>query len=329
MNRPSPTIGPESSIDVSFLMTTYNFEAYVTEAVNSLLALETELVYEVIVLDDASKDQTWELLSRFSDPRLKIIRHETNQGVAIAINCLFTEARGRYIARIDGDDRWRSNFLELTIPVLAANEAVGLVYGDVAIMNSDGRITSPKGNLNRPDLPRQGNELLPLLETSYICAPAVIAKREAWQAVLPWPVNMGPGDWLGHLKMANAGWQFIHIDEVIADYRLHSEGMHVAYMQSNQGEVSTNKILDEMFALAQDKLSSSQQKRLRAQHHKHLAFSYIGQQRYNDAKRVLWSAIKNKPSLLFAKSVFVQFIALVIGYPLYLRIKKMTLSDRQ
>lgn len=317
-------LSTESSdqIDVSFLMTTYNFEAYIAEAVNSLLALETPLSYEIIVLDDASTDNTWPILSGISDARLRIIRHEVNQGAAIAINTLFTLARGRFIARIDGDDRWRPDFLNATIPVLESDHAIGLVYGDVAIINESGVVTSEKANLNRPKLPDIGNELMPLLETSYICAPAVIARKEAWQAVLPWTMTMGPGDWWGHLKMANADWLFAHVDTVIADYRLHGQGMHVVYMQSMQGEQSIDTILEDVFSFAGSKISSRQAKRIRARHHQRLAFGYISQKRYVDARRLLLSAITKRPGLLLEADVFRQAFGLLVGYSNYVRLKR-------
>jgi glycosyltransferase involved in cell wall biosynthesis len=317
----------QEAIDVSFLMTAYNFASYIAEAVNSLLALDTELSYEIIVLDDASTDNTWSILSNISDPRLKTIRHEKNQGVAIAINTLFSQAKGRYIARIDGDDRWRANFLSTTIPVFESDNSIGLVYGDVAIINEYGDITSAKANLNRPVLAAVGNELLPLLETSYICAPAVIAKREAWQSVLPWATTMGPGDWLGHLKMANAGWLFAHVDSVIADYRLHTQGMHVTYMQSVLGEQSVDKILDEMFIGIGNKVTPQQARDIRARHHQRLAFSYISQKRYSDARRLLWVALKKRPTMLLEKSVAWQLLALSFGYSNYFRLKKLFRRD--
>jgi glycosyltransferase involved in cell wall biosynthesis len=316
-----------NGIDVSFLMTAHNFAPYIAEAVNSLLALDTKLSYEIIVLDDASSDNTWAILSGISDPRLKLIRHEKNLGVAVAINTLFAHAGGRYIARIDGDDRWHANFLNATIPVLESDEKIGLVYGDVAIINESGVLTSEKANLNRPKLPDIGNELMPLLETSYICAPAVIARKEAWEAVLPWTTTMGPGDWWGHLKMANANWLFAHVETVIADYRLHGQGMHVVYMQSMQGEQSIDTILEDVFSFAGSKISSRQARYIRARHHQRLAFGYISQQRYADARRLLFSAISNRPGLLLEKTVLRQFFGLLIGYSNYLRLKRLFAGD--
>ncbi len=327
MSKQESSSDIQKAIDVSFLMTTYNFAPYIAEAVNSLLALDTRLSYEIIVLDDASTDNTWSILSSISDSRLKIIRHEKNQGVDIAINTLFSQAKGRYIARVDGDDRWRSNFLTATMALFESDDSIGLVYGDVAIINEHGDITSAKANLNRPELATVGNELLPLLETSYICAPAVIAKREAWQSVLPWITIMGPGDWLGHLKMANAGWLFAHVDSVIADYRLHAQGMHITYMQSTMGEQSVDKILYEMFSRIDNKVTPQQARHIRARHHQRLAFSYISQKRYPDARRLLWAAVKKRPAMLLEKSVAWQLLALSFGYSNYLRLKKVFRRD--
>lgn len=317
----------QQTIDVSFLMTTYNFAPYIAEAVNSLLVLDTKLLYEIIVLDDASTDNTWAILSSISDPRLKIIRHENNQGPAISIDALFALAHGRYIARLDGDDRWRPQFLSATIPILESEPNVGMVYGDVALINDAGFITSASDNLRRPDIPNRSNEFFSILETNYICAPAVIGRREAWEAVLPWPLPKGPGDWRGHLKMALAGWDFAYVSQVLADYRVHSQGMHATYLRNHDGEKSIDFLLDEMFKIADEKVSPHQAKHIRARHHQRLAFGYISQKRYSDARRLIYSAVKKRPGLLLEKKVLIQFLALSFGYSNYLKLKKMLGRD--
>ncbi len=322
MNENQVNQGIESDIYVSFLMTCYNFAPYIAEAVNSLLQMDTDRTFEVVVIDDASTDGSWDILSGIADPRLKIVRHEVNRGPALSVDELFTLARGKFIARLDGDDRWRPNFLNVTLPILESEPNVGMVYGDVALINSLGSFTSASNNLARPNIPNQGNEFFHILETNYICAPAVIARREAWDEVLPWPLPKGPGDWRGHMMMALAGWDFAYVNLVLADYRVHAAGMHSTYLRNNDGEESTDLLLDEMFEIAHKKISQKQKNHIRARHHQRLAFGYISQYRFSDARRLIFSAIRARPGLLLERIVAKQFFGLIVGYGNYQWLKK-------
>ena len=90
----------------SMIITAYNYGAYVQRAVRSCLNQrfigdETE----VIVVDDASTDDTEKMMKPFeSNPRVRYFRHPKNLGVAAAANTGFREALGQYVARVDADD---------------------------------------------------------------------------------------------------------------------------------------------------------------------------------------------------------------------------------
>ena len=69
------------------------------------------------------------------------------------------EARGKYIVRVDPDDRHRPCFLSETVPILEKYPEVGLVYGDVALMNEQGQVTVERSSAKwRED--HRGNELV-------------------------------------------------------------------------------------------------------------------------------------------------------------------------
>jgi glycosyltransferase involved in cell wall biosynthesis len=88
---------------VSIIMATYNGATLLPETLASLSA-QTFADWELIAVDDGSRDETVQVLRDFADPRVRVIVSETNQGPVIARNRAFAEARGRYIAGLDQDD---------------------------------------------------------------------------------------------------------------------------------------------------------------------------------------------------------------------------------
>src|SRR5258705_6750881 len=123
---------------ISFVVLCYNTERYVGECIESILAQKGSYDFEIIAIDDCSPDGTRKVLRSFSDPRLRLIEHETNLGHIAAINHALTQTRGAYVARIDSDDRYRPDFLMETVPLLERFPEVGMVYGDAALIDKNG-----------------------------------------------------------------------------------------------------------------------------------------------------------------------------------------------
>lgn len=90
---------------VSVVIPTYNRAATLPRAIKSVLS-QDYINLELIIVDDASTDETAEVLSRFEDPRIRIIVHEKNKGFAGALNTGAHAARGDFIAFQDSDDEW-------------------------------------------------------------------------------------------------------------------------------------------------------------------------------------------------------------------------------
>ena len=123
-----------TSPKVSVIIATYNRAALLPRAVNSVLA-QTYTDFELIIVDDRSSDDTQEVIRTFTDPRIRVIRHEANRGAAAARNTGISEARGEYIAFLDDDDECMPNRLADQVSVLDANPDVGMVYGWIEEIN--------------------------------------------------------------------------------------------------------------------------------------------------------------------------------------------------
>src|SRR5206468_6371294 len=88
---------------VSIVMPVFNAGRFVGQAVESLLA-QTYPDFELLIVDDASTDESIEVVSRFTDPRIRIIRSATHLGLAAALNRGMEHATGELIARQDADN---------------------------------------------------------------------------------------------------------------------------------------------------------------------------------------------------------------------------------
>ena len=84
---------------------------------------------ECIVVDDASKDDTDQIINSFEDDRLKYFRHEKNKGASAARNTGIRQSKGGLIAFLDDDDEWIATKLEKQVPLLKGlPERFGMVY---------------------------------------------------------------------------------------------------------------------------------------------------------------------------------------------------------
>lgn len=100
-------------VKISVIMSAYNAADYIETSVQSLL-VQTYADFELIVIDDCSKDATGEILEKFAknDPRIILIKNDVNEGLTKNLNKAFRHSNGKYIARMDSDDIARRDRLE-------------------------------------------------------------------------------------------------------------------------------------------------------------------------------------------------------------------------
>lgn len=124
---------------VSLLMSMYNREPFVAQAIKSVLG-QTFSDFELLIRDDASSDRTLAVAREAAgdDPRVQIFAGE-HVGVIRALNELASKARGDYIGWLDSDDALAPLALAETGPVLDASPEVGMVYTNYITMDELGR----------------------------------------------------------------------------------------------------------------------------------------------------------------------------------------------
>ena len=132
-------IHPENPVDplVSVVIPAFNRERVIGKAIKSVLA-QTFQDFEIIVVDDGSRDETAKNAIKLacSEPRVRVVRFETNQGAQVARNAGARAARGKWLAFLDSDDEWLPGSLEMRLRV-AAVENVEVVHSDCYILRND------------------------------------------------------------------------------------------------------------------------------------------------------------------------------------------------
>jgi glycosyltransferase involved in cell wall biosynthesis len=132
---------------VSVCIPAYQAERYIASTIESVLA-QTYLDWELILLDDASPDGTFEIARRYgSDPRIHLDRNEQNLGPVANWNHVVATARGRYVKVLCSDDLLYPSCLERQVDALEAAPRAGLVASRRDIIDEDGEVVLPARGL--------------------------------------------------------------------------------------------------------------------------------------------------------------------------------------
>jgi len=108
---------------ISVVLPVYNCQNYIEEAVHSILN-QTISDFELIIIDDASTDETLTIINNLKDPRIKIVTKDQNLGLIHSLNLAFELSKGKFIARMDGDDISVPNRFEKQLDILENNSDV-------------------------------------------------------------------------------------------------------------------------------------------------------------------------------------------------------------
>ncbi|MCP8310247.1 MAG: glycosyltransferase [Candidatus Methylarchaceae archaeon HK01M] len=137
---------------ITILMSVYNGEKYLREAIDSILN-QTFKDFEFLIINDGSTDRTVEILRSYHDSRIKIITNEKNMGLTKSLNKGLKIARSEYVARMDADDISYSRRLEVQYEYMKKNPDVGIVgsWNDV-IDDKGNTIDYRKHSLSSEDI---------------------------------------------------------------------------------------------------------------------------------------------------------------------------------
>ncbi len=204
---------------ISVCMAAYNGERYIQEQINSILPQLTE-GDELVIVDDASSDQTKERILGFRDPRIKLIGHIKNQGVVETFEEAVRSATGEILFLSDGDDVWAPNKVEMVLRAFAENPKVKVVVSAIRLIDEDGRPLDDQSYMKgRKFTPA----LLPNLVRNRFQGSAMAFRASLIPKIVPFPKRKPflHDAWIGARNNLTGGTT-VHIEEALLYYRRHS-----------------------------------------------------------------------------------------------------------
>lgn len=286
---------------VSIVMPCYNYGRYLRDCLDGTLNQTLKCEIEIIAVNDASPDNMRDILLEYAarDSRVRVIDRQVNKGHIFTVNEGIAAAKGRYLARIDPDDRHHPCFLETLVPVLEADTSIGLAYGNINIINEHGITTQERADTQHGGRDFTGNEFIELLKKNFICAPTVLARREAWMQAWPVPEGLAFNDWYFNIMLARR-WTYHYCDRVLADYRVHGSNHHSKVSADGSEERSVLRLLEMVYAsteadpvLEQAKLAAKGE--VYASQYIDFARKYFGHGQLREARRCFAEAWRARP----------------------------------
>ncbi|HTA42767.1 MAG TPA: glycosyltransferase [Bryobacteraceae bacterium] len=312
---------------VSFVVPCYNYGRYLPDCLSAIFGQEGDYRFEVIAIDDASSDNTQEVLEQFRDPRMRVIVHEKNEGHVRTISQGLLEARGKYVSRIDPDDRHRPWFLKEAVSRLERHPEVGFVYGDAALIGPGGQIYEETSDRMHEGRDYKGNELIPLLLNNFVCAPTTMARREAWVETLPVPANFAFSDWFFNIMIARR-YEFCYVARVLADYRVHDSNLHTQVVRDKSEEPSIRRLLDRVFSEREEDPELERKKqavRRKVYSHQYLTLAnkYFGAGLRQDSRRCYFTALRYSPGEALSFTALRRLAATYMEPEIYSKAKRV------
>lgn len=176
---------------VSILLTSYNHAPFLAEAIDSVLA-QTFKDYELIIWDDNSTDDSWQIIQSYTDARIKAYRNPVNRGPVYGVNkTIFEVATGEFFAMHHSDDVWVANKLEKQLACFDQHPEIAAVFTHVQAIAEEGFDLDDEDHLickvfDQPNRTRHQWLRHFLLHGNALCHPSVLIRRNAYSECGPY-----------------------------------------------------------------------------------------------------------------------------------------------
>lgn len=236
---------------VSITCLAYNHEQYIAQTIESFLMQITNFPFEIVIHDDASTDNTAEIIRKYESEnpeKIKFICQTENQyskGIKPWVKYIIPACSGKYIAFCEGDDYWTDPYkLQKQVDFLEANEDFAICFHNATVHNE---IDSNEYTMCSTDQ-KEVTTIEDLIQGNFIPSASVLFRSNKTIKELPdWFNTMPIGDWPLHILNAQYG-KIKYINKIMCVYRLHGNsawsskgwGFQMYSIQKVMNAVNTN-----------------------------------------------------------------------------------------
>ncbi|AND69571.1 hypothetical protein ATSB10_21170 [Dyella thiooxydans] len=210
---------------VSVLMLAYNHGPYLAQAIDSVLAQQTDLPIELLIGEDCSTDNTRDVALRYQEAHpdiIRVITADKNVGSTLNHRRILLAARGEFYAYLDGDDYWLPGKLLRQVKYLREHSDCVAVFTNAQTVDENSQTIGifndvGDGQFGLGALLRRGN---------FLNNSSVVYRATSRPALLE--IEVASIDYRGHLLLARNGF-LAHLSEPLVSYRIGSAGSMVAH----------------------------------------------------------------------------------------------------
>ena len=277
---------------ISVIIPVFNGEKTIQETIQSLLN-QTFSDFELIVINDGSKDLTLPIVHNIKDPRLKVFSYP-NAGLSASRNRGVHQAAGEYISFIDADDLWTRDKLEAQFKALQANPDAAVAYSWTHYIDESGHFLRRGSYISL-----SGNVYPKLLELNFLeNGSNALIRKQALDEVGEFDESLAAAeDWDIFLRLA-ARYPFVAVPSPQILYRVSVNSMSA---NLEKQEAATLQVLERAFTEAPDSLQHLK-KLSKANLYKYLTFKSLEgspeRQKAIIGVKFLWHTINNDPSIM-------------------------------
>ena len=265
---------------VSVCMPNYNYGNYIGKSIQSVLD-QTFKDFELIIVDDASTDNSISEIKKFSDNRIHFYQNEKNIGRLKNINKALSIAQGIYIILLPSDNLISPNILERSVSVLDLNKNVGLVHSSYEAIDINGSIIDRPHNDYSEHI--EDGEIIfkKLIFNKYrICVSTALVRKECYDTLgLFNEAVTGGADRDMWMRICLGDYDIAYINEILGYERKHDRNITIFHLSTNLSGMNRYRVLKMTFLNLPEK----------KKHLSHLEDSAIKEL----AKNILFSAGKN------------------------------------
>ncbi len=225
------SISNSSSARASILIPTRNRAGWLRQSMEAALA-QTFESFEMLVFDNASTDDTADVVASFDDPRIRYMRHGQDLGLVENHNRGLAAVQTDYVIIVPDDDIMYPRLLERTVQVLDRLPRAGMVHTAIDMLGPDGEIIARGVNwtqgLTASTFERGSAFIRETMKYSArICASTALMRRAALPRGYFDPADYPPVDVGMWLRMATR-WEMAYLDETLGAYRVHDHSHSAA-----------------------------------------------------------------------------------------------------